>query len=147
MIPVMLRVLPFLVFFGGGGKGKQNHCKKQGFCIPDEPLKCLKKKAKTLKRWRDGPPCPSFPFFPKRQGEPTKENKDFLSLPNPQIPPPPPICVKWVPFVKLAFSLGNRAHFGSKMGSFSAFSHYVFNDCGPNRGFHSDFALSPILTL
>ena len=57
------------------------------------------------------------------------------------------ICVKWVPFVKLAFSLGNRAHFGSKMGLFSAFSHYVFNDCGPNRGFHSDFALSPILTL
>ena len=31
-------------------------------------------------------------------------------------PPPPRICVKWVPFVKLAFSLGNRAHFGSKMG-------------------------------
>ena len=31
------------------------------------------------------------------------------------------ICVKWVPFVKLAFSLGNRAHFGSKMGLFSAF--------------------------
>ena len=57
------------------------------------------------------------------------------------------ICVKWVPFVKLAFSPGNRAHFGPKMGSFSAFSHYVFNDCGPNRGFHSDFALSPILTL
>ena len=57
------------------------------------------------------------------------------------------ICVKWVPFVKLAFSLGNRAHFGSKIGSFSAFSHYVFNDCGLNRGFHSDFALSPILTL
>ena len=55
--------------------------------------------------------------------------------------------MKWVPFVKLAFSLGNRAHFGSKMGSFSAFSRYVFNDCGPNRGFHSDFALSPILTL
>ena len=57
------------------------------------------------------------------------------------------ICVKWVPFVKLAFSLGNRAHFGSKMGLFSAFSHYVFNDCGPNRGFYSDFAPSPILTL
>ena len=57
------------------------------------------------------------------------------------------ICVKRVPFVKLAFSLGNRAHFGSKMGLFSAFSYYVFNDCGPNRGFHSDFALSPILTL
>ena len=55
--------------------------------------------------------------------------------------------MKWVPFVKLAFSPGNRAHFGSKMGLFSAFSHYVFNDCGPNRGFHSDFALSPILTL
>ena len=49
----------------------------------------------------------------------------------------------WVPFVKLAFSSGNRAHFGSKMGLFLAFSHYVFNDCGPNRGFHSDFALSP----
>ena len=45
--------------------------------------------------------------------------------------------MKWVPFVKLAFSLGNRAHFGSKMGLFSAFSHYVFNACGPNRGFHS----------
>ena len=57
------------------------------------------------------------------------------------------ICVKWVPFVKLAFSPGNRAHFGLKTGLFSAFSHYVFNDCGPNRGFHSDFALSPILTL
>ena len=57
------------------------------------------------------------------------------------------ICVKWVPFVKLAVSPGNRAHFGSKIGLFSAFSHYVFNDCGPNRGFHSDFALSPILTL
>ena len=57
---------------------------------------------------------------------------------------PPRICVKWVPFVKLVFSLGNRAHFGSKMGSFAAFSHYVFNDCGLNRGFHSDFALSPI---
>ena len=55
--------------------------------------------------------------------------------------------VKWVPFVKLAFSPGNRAHFGSKMGLFSAFSHYVFNDCGPNRGFYSDFDLSPILTL
>ena len=49
--------------------------------------------------------------------------------------------------VKLAFSPGNRAHFGSKMGLFSAISHYVFNDCGANRGFHSDFALSPILTL
>ena len=57
------------------------------------------------------------------------------------------ICVKWVPFVKLAFSPGNRAHFGSKMGLLSAFSHYVFNDCGPNRGFYSDFDLSPILTL
>ena len=57
------------------------------------------------------------------------------------------ICVKWVPFVKLALSRGNRAHFGSKMGLFSAFSHYVFNDCGPNRGFSSDFDLSPILTL
>ena len=55
--------------------------------------------------------------------------------------------MKWVPFVKLAFSPGNRAHFGSKMGLFSAFSHYVFNDCGPNRGFYSDFDLSPILTL
>ena len=55
--------------------------------------------------------------------------------------------MKWVPFVKLAFSLGNRAHFGSKMGLFSTFSHYVFNDCGPNRGFYRDFALSPILTL
>ena len=54
--------------------------------------------------------------------------------------------MKWVPFVKLAFSLGNRAHFGSKIGLFSAFLHYVFKDCGPNRGFHSDFALSPILT-
>ena len=53
------------------------------------------------------------------------------------------ICVKWVPFVKLAFSPGNRAYFGSKMGLFSAFSHYVFNDCGPNHGFRSDFALSP----
>ena len=53
------------------------------------------------------------------------------------------MCVKWVPFVKFAFSLGNRAHFGPKMGLFSAFSHYVFNDCGPNRGFHSDFALFP----
>ena len=52
-----------------------------------------------------------------------------------------------VPFVKLTFSPGNRAHSGPKMGSFSAFSRYVFNDCGPNRGFHSDFALSPILTL
>ena len=31
-----------------------------------------------------------------------------------------------------------------QMGLFSAFSHYVFNDCGPNRGFHSDFTLSPI---
>ena len=30
---------------------------------------------------------------------------------------PPRICVKWVPF-----SLGNRAHFVSKMGLFSAFS-------------------------
>ena len=55
--------------------------------------------------------------------------------------------MKWVPFVKLAFSPGIRAHFGSKMGVFSAFSHYVFNDCGPNRGLHSDFALSPIITL
>ena len=50
--------------------------------------------------------------------------------------------MKWVPFVKLAFSLGNR----SKMGLFSAFSHCVFNDCGPNPGFDSDLALSPILT-
>ena len=57
------------------------------------------------------------------------------------------ICVKWVPFVKLTFSLGNRAHFGSKMDLFSAFSHYVFKDCGPNRGCRNDFALSPILTL
>ena len=60
---------------------------------------------------------------------------------------PPRTCVKWVPFVKLAFSPGSRAHFGSKMGLFSAFSHYVFNGCGPNRGSHSDFALSPIVTL
>ena len=60
---------------------------------------------------------------------------------------PPPICVKLVPFVKLAFSPGNRAHFGSKMGLCSAFSHYVFNDCGPDRGFYCDFALSPILAL
>ena len=52
--------------------------------------------------------------------------------------------MKWVPFVKLALSPGNRAHFGSKMDLFSAFPHYVFNDCGPKRGFHSDFALSPI---
>ena len=29
--------------------------------------------------------------------------------------------MKWVPFVKLAFSLGNRAHFGSKMGYFRPF--------------------------
>ena len=29
------------------------------------------------------------------------------------------------------------------MGLFSAFSQYIFNDCGPNRGFHSDFALPP----
>ena len=43
--------------------------------------------------------------------------------------------------------IGSRAHFGSKMGLFSAFSHYVFSDCGPNRGFHSDFALAAILTL
>ena len=34
---------------------------------------------------------------------------------------PPRICVKWVPFVKLAFSLGNRAHFGPKMGYFRLF--------------------------
>ena len=60
---------------------------------------------------------------------------------------PPCICVKWVPFVKLAFSPGDRAHFGPKMGLFSAFSHCVFNDCGPNLGFHSDFAVSRILTL
>ena len=53
------------------------------------------------------------------------------------------ICVKWVPFVKLAFSPGNRAHFGSKMGLLSAFSHYVFNGCGPNRGFHSDLPFPP----
>ena len=66
---------------------------------------------------------------------------------DPCLTPPPRICVKWVPFVKLAFSLGNRAHFASKMGLFSAFSHYIFNDCGPNRGFHSDFALSRILAL
>ena len=57
------------------------------------------------------------------------------------------ICVKWVPFVKLAFSPGSRAHFGSKVGLFLAFPHYVFNDCGPTRGFYSDFDLSPILTL
>ena len=54
------------------------------------------------------------------------------------------ISVKWVPFVKLAFSPGNRADFEPKMGLFSAFSHYVFNDCGRNRGFHSDFALCTI---
>ena len=29
------------------------------------------------------------------------------------------------------------------MGLFSAFSHYVFNDCGPNRGFHNDFRPFP----
>ena len=27
------------------------------------------------------------------------------------------------------------------------FSHYVFNDCGPNRGFYSDFSLSPSNTV
>ena len=79
-----------------------------------------------------------------KQGKNAKRtNGTYFTRP----PPPPRICVKWVPFVKLAFSLGNRAHFGSKMGLFSAFSHNVFNDCGPNRGFHSDFAVSPILTL
>ena len=44
--------------------------------------------------------------------------------------------MKRVPFVKLV-----------QNGFISAFSHYVFSDCGPNPGFHSDFALSPILTL
>ena len=31
------------------------------------------------------------------------------------------ICVKWVPFVKLAFSLGNRAHLGPKWVHFRPF--------------------------
>ena len=31
------------------------------------------------------------------------------------------ICVKWVPFVKLAFSPGNRAHFGPKWVYFRPF--------------------------
>ena len=30
---------------------------------------------------------------------------------------------------------------------FQVRTHYVFNDCGQNRGFYSDFDLSPILTL
>ena len=35
------------------------------------------------------------------------------------------MCVKWVPFVKLAFSLGNRAHFGSKNALFcSIWTHH-----------------------
>ena len=98
------------------------------------------------------------PQIPHRHPPPRPSPPLFWETPywDFQYPPPPPVgrgrgggCirVKWVPFVKLVFSPGNLAHFGSKMGLFSAFSHYVFNDCGPNHGFRSDFALSPILTL
>ena len=72
-----------------------------------------------------------------------------------QISTPPPKSRKQDPYMREmgaicqigVFTRKPCTFWGSKMGLFSAFSHYIFNDCDPNRGFHSDFALSPILTL